>query len=214
MALVFVPWFQTNNANLGWYTTGKGNRGKPDRHTLWIPVRRRLKQALAAHLFQACAVPAIAAPEPPRIDPSQDTASSLLDGTWSGGIVRRGELFDTDGAHSSVLGMAFRTTSGTTVELVMDGVVHKGELASDGKLHWSDGDIWIRLDPEQASTQSAQNALKEKLHEAHLFEGSCSLPNEAQIKAERVQKAAGVAAPAAAAAAALRGPGRRGIVCR
>jgi len=38
-------------------------------------------------------------------------------------------------------------TSSTTVNMMFQGEVYHGELLLDGRLRWSDGDIWIRADP-------------------------------------------------------------------
>merc|ERR1719482_1028619 len=82
-------------------------------------------------------------------DEVKDATSCILDGTWTGGIIRGDLLLSREGAE--YLGVTFRKTSGITVELEQEGDVFEGKLDSDGRLHWSDGDIWDRCDPEEHS---------------------------------------------------------------
>jgi hypothetical protein len=67
----------------------------------------------------------------------------FLDGTWSGAVIRGGHLFHHNGqAHAKG---SFRYTGDTSVELVNAGIAIRGQLQADGKLHWTNGDIWQRL---------------------------------------------------------------------
>merc|ERR1712187_1086006 len=61
-----------------------------------------------------------------------------LEGDWDKGTIRGDVLHGTNGAKVGITKTAF--------EMVFEGSRYKAELQSDGKLHWSDGDIWTKKD--------------------------------------------------------------------
>lgn len=65
---------------------------------------------------------------------------SRFDGLWAGrGLIEGDTLTWSDGPAVPLV-----LTSSTTLELAFDGRTYCGVLQEDGRLHWDDGDIWVR----------------------------------------------------------------------
>jgi len=80
--------------------------------------------------------------------------SHLLDGDWFSredgelrGRIEAGQLYwEEDGSATSLY---IHTKRGDVVSMVVDGERHSGVLSEDGRiLKWQDGDIWVRVRPE------------------------------------------------------------------
>jgi hypothetical protein len=66
--------------------------------------------------------------------------ADTIGGHWAGRATIEGS--DLIWSNGHVDHLTSRTDS--TLEVIMDGEPHTAELKSDGKLYWSDGDIWVR----------------------------------------------------------------------
>lgn len=62
-----------------------------------------------------------------------------MDGNWDGRVIEGTLLTWKDGATS-----ALEQKSPTEFSCVLKGCTYQGKLKADGKLHWSDGDVWVR----------------------------------------------------------------------
>lgn len=75
----------------------------------------------------------------------------IFDGDWSNGTISGNKLTWTDGNIAEVI----VDEVARTIQLAFRGSAYSGRLCVDGKIHWSDGDVWCRKGLQVVEQQPA-----------------------------------------------------------
>ena len=111
------------------------------------------------------------AEEPKAEAPKAEEPS--LDGHWTGGVIKGDSLRWREGLHGVVLASE-KKAEGRTSQLTRTGATEctlvtklgsfQGRLGADGRLHWSDGDVWSRSEVDTVDARNSRQ--KQEIQEA------------------------------------------------
>lgn len=84
---------------------------------------------------------------------TSDTQDALcIDGDWTKASIKGNQMKTKDGKSIKLLD---KTPTSLAVEI--NGKTHTGEVRDDGKLYWSDGDVWLRVIDQLEGTWHYEN---------------------------------------------------------
>ena len=73
-------------------------------------------------------------------DAVPELQSGIFDGLWSNGVIHGDKLTWHDDAVSKL----FIDEATKVLQVTWQEISYRGELRADGKIYWSDGDVWNR----------------------------------------------------------------------